>query len=87
MPQDVMEPNCPTVGPTPEHRKMLLERWNGHPQRKLPPPEELERVQSKLLAAALKGKAEFNRTWSEIFHGKYPSPGVQSYVKPGLRKT
>lgn len=31
-------------------------------------PEELERRQQKLLAAALKGKDAFNAAWDEIFH-------------------
>jgi hypothetical protein len=81
-----MEPNRPLVCPTPAERKMMRDRWGKTPSRNLPPPAELERAQTRLTAAAHKGKAEFNRVWEEIFHGKYQSPGARAYVKPGLRK-
>jgi hypothetical protein len=80
---DAMEQNPQRI--SPERRAQLRNRWEA-PKRNLPPPEELERVQAKLVAAAHKGKAEFNRVWTEIFHGKYPSPGAQAYVKPGVRR-
>ncbi|MGH8165335.1 MAG: hypothetical protein ACREP1_13475, partial [Rhodanobacteraceae bacterium] len=83
---DAMAPNPQNTHPSSEERQMLRDRWKA-PQRHLPPPQELERVQARLTSAALKGKAEFNRVWDAIFHGKYPSPGAQAYVKPGLRKS
>jgi len=84
MKPDAMEQNRPRTGPTPEERQMLRDRWKA-PQRNLPPPEELERVQAMLTAAAQKGKAEFNRVWDKIFHGKYPSPGKDKFRPPGYR--
>lgn len=80
---DAMDPNPQNAGPTPEQRQILRDRWKA-PQRNLPPPEELERVQAKLTTAAIKGKAEFNRVWNEIFHGRYPSPGKDRFLpNPG----
>jgi hypothetical protein len=80
---------------TQEERKAkvhsLRQRWEHgqHQGKPLPPPDELARVQTKLVAAASCGKSEFNRVWGEIFHGKYPSPGVKKF-RPDyqtLRKT
>jgi hypothetical protein len=81
---------------TQEERKVRVGsptgRWASkvpHKGSPLPPPDELARVQTKLVAAASCGKSEFNRVWTEIFHGKYPSPGVKKF-RPDyrtLRKT
>ncbi len=65
-----------------ERVKAARQRWErgGHKASPLPPPEELARVQTQLIAAAARGKAEFNRVWQEIFRGKFPSPGTEKFL-------
>lgn len=72
----------PKDDPSTARRQAWRDRWlrKDHHPKQLPPPEELERVQLRLINAARKGKAEFNRVWAEIFHGRFPSPGVTKYL-------